>query len=506
MATTSFVIFGGSGDLSRRKLLPALFRLHSSGRIAECSSVFGVSRKAMSKDAYRAFALDAIASAGIDPDPDAGEAFAAVLGYHSCDVTDPEELAGFDEVLGRREGPDGADRLYYLALPPRMYPEVVGAMHAAGMTKERPGGPRRRAIVEKPFGRDRASADILERVMHEAFEEHQIYRIDHFLGKETVQNLLVVRFANAIFEPVWNRTYVDSVQITVAETLGVAHRGAYYEQSGVLRDMFQNHLMQLLTLVAMEPPPRFEADLLRNEKVKVLAAVRDVDPRAVADMSVQAQYEGYRAEDGVDPESVVPTYAAVRFHVDNWRWQGVPFYLRSGKALAKRVSEIAIRFKRPPVGLFESGVVAQAEGASGAAELASNHLSLCIQPEEGIHLRFQTKIPDEGMAMRSSMLDFDYRAGEGVGGGGAVEGARLPDSYERLLVDAVKGDPSLFTRVDEIELAWDIIDPIVTGCEHSGGPPLVFYRPGSWGPSESDELLAREGRRWILGCAGEGLG
>jgi glucose-6-phosphate 1-dehydrogenase len=313
-------------------------------------------------------------------------------------------------------------------------------------------------------------------------DEKQIYRIDHYLGKETVQNVLVFRFANAIFEPIWNRNYVDHVQITVAEDVGVGHRAPYYERAGVLRDMFQNHLLQLLCLVAMEPPASFSADMLRNEKVKVLSAIRPVD----LDDTVRAQYEGYRGHEDVAPNSETPTYAAMKLYLDNWRWKGVPFYLRSGKALKMRTSGIGVHFQSPPHVMFN---------LPPGQKLSPNMFSLCIQPEEAIQLKFEAKVPGSGQDSKSVNMDFSYHE--------AFPGEVLPDAYERLLLDALKGEASLFMRSDEIETAWRIVDPVISGWETAGKPPLCFYKPGSWGPEEADLFMAKRERAWSLGCLQE---
>jgi glucose-6-phosphate 1-dehydrogenase len=344
------------------------------------------------------------------------------------------------------------------------------------MADEREGW--RRVVVEKPFGSDLASAQALNHAIHAVFAEHQVYRIDHYLGKETAQNILFFRFANTIFEPVWNRRYVDHVQITVSETVDVGYRAGYYDQAGVWRDIFQNHLLQLLALVGMEPPASFDADLVRNEKAKVLSAIRPIP----LEDTVSAQYQGYCDLEGVAPDSRTPTYAALRLFIANWRWQGVPFYLRSGKALAGKTTEIVIRFQCPPHVMFD---------LPADHELTPNILSLCIQPDEGIHLKFQAKVPGSDQEMRSVDMDFHYRSSFG---------GELPDAYERLLLDALEGDAALFARSDEIELAWRLIDPVVEGWEAPDAPPLPTYAPGGWGPAEADELLARDGHHWRLGC------
>jgi len=480
---TVIVIFGGSGDLTTRKLIPGLYNNFRKRRLPGPTRIVGFSRTPISDEAFRAKLSDAVRTfAPADYDAQAWGEFAPSLSYHQGDIENASSYQGLARAI--TPGPVSVNCLFYLATAPRFYPVIIAHLAAANLVAEDTGGPYRRIIVEKPFGRDLATARALNDELHRTLHEGQIFRIDHYLGKETVQNILMLRFGNAIFEPLWNRNHVDHVQITVAETVGVEHRAGYYETAGVLRDMFQNHLLQLLTLVALEPPAVVDADSLRNEKSKVLTALRDIPPEYSRRYTVRGQYRGYTSEEGVDPRSVIETYAALQVYVDNWRWQGVPFYLRSGKKLKEKSSEIIIQFRRPPTQIFDV--------QAGVTELFTNHLSICIQPDEGMHLRFITKVPDQGMHTRPVDMEFHYRDSFGTDA--------IPEAYERLLLDALQGDASLFARGDEIELAWRFIDGVRGGWESGGGPPLEIYDKGTWGPAGGDTLPAHEGRWWRHDC------
>jgi glucose-6-phosphate 1-dehydrogenase len=491
LAPSALVIFGATGDLSKRKLIPALYNLSLHRRLPAGLLIVGSARSAIGDEEFRRqmrVAVDPSARAGSKNETE-WASFASHLHYISANHREPESYLRLKNSLAKLESEHstGGRRILYLAIPPDQYAPVIQQIAAAGLAgRHARGDGWTRVVIEKPFGTDLESARELNREAHEAFDERQVYRIDHYLGKETVQNILVFRFGNAVFEPIWNRRYVDHVQITAAETVGVESRGGYYENAGVIRDMFQNHLLQLLCLTAMEPPVSFAADPVRDEKVKVLQAVRPISPSGTSEAVVRGQYGagaidgkkmvGYREENGVDPHSATETYAAMKLWIDNWRWQGVPFYLRSGKRLAKRVTEIAIHFKKPPLMFFNS--------CSAVDQLNSNVLVLRIQPDEGISLTFEVKPPGPEVCVNSLCLDFDYEK---------AFGAAPPDAYETLLLDCLRGDSTLFTRQDWVEFAWSLITPLLKAERRD---PLPTYKAGAWGPKEADEFIEKDGRQW----------
>ena len=474
----TIVIFGASGDLTRRKLMPALYNLYCKGRIPASTRIVGFARSDYSHDAFRQAMREGVKEFSERYGEDDWAAFGRNLYYSPGNPDSVEDFRRLDALVTDLEGEQAAGRLFYLSTPPQLYPTLVAMLGQASMHGESHRWCR--VVIEKPFGHDLPSARELNDKVHAVFNEHQVYRIDHYLGKETVQNVSVFRFANAIFEPIWSRNYIDCVQISVLETVAVGRRAGYYDQAGVLRDIFQNHLLQLLTLIAMEPPAALNAQALRNEKVKVLSAIRPIAPGSLREHVVQAQYRSYRDEPNVAPRSQTATYAALKLYVDNWRWQGVPFYLRSGKSLAERKTQIVVQFKRPPHTLF---------ALQPGEKLAPNILAMEIQPDEGIHLTFQAKVPDAGIAMQNVNFNFHYAS--------AFGGNAIPEAYERLLLDALNGDASLFTRSDEIELAWSLIDPVVAGLTGPDAPPLEFYEEGSEGPIGAHQLLARDGFDWV---------
>ncbi|MEO6213602.1 MAG: glucose-6-phosphate dehydrogenase [Vicinamibacterales bacterium] len=481
---TTIVIFGASGDLTRRKLLPALYRLSIEQRLPPRLSIIGIARTPMDDEGLRKQFRESVDAS------ETGEvagSFEERLRYLSGELDDPAVYARLRDHVGSDAADSGI--LFYLAIPPAAYSTVVAGLGAAGLTRAAGPGAWRRIIVEKPFGSDLASARALNILLHEHFDESQIYRIDHYLGKETVQNLLVFRFGNGMFEPIWNRRYIDHVQITAAETVGVESRAAYYETAGALRDMVQNHLMQLLTLVAMEPPIAFTADSVRDRKMDALLSVQPlVDEKRGTTGVVRAQYgdgwvdghevPGYKREPGVRVSSVTETFVGLRLQLDSWRWAGVPFYLRTGKRLPKRTTEIAIQFKRPPLEIFKRVT---------SASVAPNLLIVNVQPDEGISLRFEAKLPGTRMQLSPVMMNFRY---------GATFGEEVPEAYETLLLDAMIGDSTLFARHDFAEASWALITPVHEAWAAAGSAGIPHYEAGEWGPAQADQLMQNDGRRW----------
>ncbi|QDS99879.1 glucose-6-phosphate dehydrogenase [Adhaeretor mobilis] len=477
----TFVIFGASGDLTSRKLIPALYKLFVKGRLPSGVRVVGFSRSKFSHDQWRESLAETTAEfVGDGFDKGKWTEFAGHIYYHPGDIGEAEDFATLASFLSEVEEGKPCPRVYYLSMAPRFYEPAIQQLGASGLNDD--CDCPRRVVIEKPFGTDLESAKRLNESVHEVFKEQQVYRIDHYLGKETVQNLMVLRFANTIFEPIWNRNYVDHVQITVAEEVEVGSRAGYYDSAGVMRDMVQNHLMQLVMISAMEAPVRYDADAIRNEKVKVLHAIRPLDERAIRKDTFRAQYRGYTACEGVESTSRTATFSALKLWIDNWRWQGVPFYLRSGKAMSCRTTQIVIQFREPPHKLF-------ADSPKNLGE--SNRLVIQVQPDEGIQMHFQTKVPDAGMKMRQTDLDFNYQQ---------EFKSKMPEAYERLLLDALEGDASLFARADEVEAAWKIIDPVLEGWKSSDKPTLYMYDPGFWGPDECTEWMREQGRDWFDTC------
>jgi glucose-6-phosphate 1-dehydrogenase len=476
-----YTIFGASGDLTSRKLIPALYELFRKQRLPDGTKVIGFSRTYFSDEEWRAsLAKTTEKFVGSAFDPALWQRFAENVHYQAGDIGSADDFVKLARRLDELDATGKATRVFYLATAPQFYSQAVAHLGAAGQADQSRG--IRRIVIEKPFGTDLATAKELNADVHKVVQEEQVYRIDHYLGKETVQNILVLRFANAIFEPIWNRNYIDHVQITVAEEVAVGRRGGYYDHAGVLRDMFQNHLLQLLMVTAMEPPVRFEAEGVRDEKVKVLQAIEVPTAEMVAQDTVRGQYRGYLQEPDVAPDSQTATFAALRLGIDNWRWHGVPFYLRSGKVMSCRTSQIVIQFHRPPHMVFDS---------KSSRTCDANRLVIQIQPAEGIQMSLQTKVPDAGMKLRMTDLDFSFRK---------EFHADIPDSYQRLLLDTLQGDASLFARADEVEAAWTIIDPILAAWRDTRQPALASYEAGGWGPDEAATWMSDQGRNWFDTC------
>ncbi len=487
---TTLVIFGASGDLTRRKLLPALYHLSRGQRLPARFSVIGIARSPMDDEGFRQQFRDSLREfAGQAELDEVGSSLAERMHYIAGEMDDPAIYQRIAAKLTEIDGHEGV--LYYLAIPPSAYAAVIEQLGAAKLSGLTAGpGTWRRVIVEKPFGSDLGSARELNHIVHQHFDEEQVFRIDHYLGKETVQNLMVFRFANGIFEPIWNRRYIDHVQITAAETVGVERRASYYEGAGALRDMVQNHLLQVLALVAMEPPTAFTAASVRDRKMDALLAVQPLidEQTPVTGTVVRAQYgpgwvsgeevPGYRTEPGVAANSTTETFVALRLMLDNWRWAGVPFYIRTSKRMPKRTTEIAIQFRRPPLQIFKQ---------ASPTSVAPNLIIINVQPDEGISIRFGAKLPGTRMQLAPVMMSFRY--GNAFGGG-------VPEAYETLLLDAMLGDATLFARHDFVETAWSLITPVHQAWQAQGMTEIPTYEAGEWGPKEADEMMTRDGRRW----------
>lgn len=479
----SMVIFGASGDLTSRKLIPALYELYRRGRLPTDTRVIGASRSQFTDETWRKQLTETTAGfVGSSFDIDKWNTFCNFIHYQPLDIEQPSDFHGLAGRLTDLEGGKNADRIYYVATMPQLYQTVTGSLGAAGLADDTNGA--RRIVIEKPFGTDLATARELNQAINRVFREDQVYRIDHYLGKETVQNIMVLRFGNSIFEPIWNRNYIDHVQITVAEEVVIGRRAGYYDKSGVLRDMFQNHIFQLMMVVGMEAPVKYNATCVRDEKVKVLRAVRPFHGSDFSNSGVRGQYDGYIGEEGVLKNSPTETFAALKLFIDNWRWKGVPFYLRSGKGLSCRTTQIVIEFKEPPHLVFSGGRESTPQ---------ANRLVIQVQPAEGIQVHFQSKVPDQGMRLRTSQLDFRF---DDKGAGGLS----MPDAYQRLLQDALQGDASLFARSDEVEMAWQIIDPIIAAWRSPAAPEMNTYPLGGWGPEACSRWMEDQGRSWFDVC------
>ena len=485
----AMVIFGASGDLTKRKLMPALYNLYRGKLLPEQFSIVGVSIESFTDEAYRQYMTESIGEFAQTSDLSARDSFAKRLRYIQGDFSSPDLYNKLDQALEGLEKSEGTEgnALFYLATAPTFFALIVRHLGEAGLTKE-DEHKWRRVVIEKPFGHDLASAVDLNHQLLQVLDEKQIFRIDHYLGKETVQNILAFRFANGIFEPVWNRRYVDHVQVTVAEELGVELRGGYYEKAGALRDMVPNHIFQLITLTAMEPPISFDAHAVHDEQTKVLRAIQPLTPERVLDHAVRGQYDAglingkhvpaYRAEPNVARDSNTPTYVALSLQIDNWRWAGVPFYLRTGKRMSKRVTQIVIRFRRPPFVLFRK---------TSVDKIMPNELVINIQPDEGICLNFEAKIPGPVVRLGAVNMDFEYSD---------YFGTSPSTGYETLLYDCSMGDSTLFQRADMVEAGWSVVQPVLDVWSALPARDFPNYAAGSWGPAQADDLLRREGREW----------
>ncbi|MDR3561029.1 MAG: glucose-6-phosphate dehydrogenase [Negativicutes bacterium] len=485
LESTGMVIFGASGDLTQRKIMPALYDLFLDQWLPETFAIIGVARTRTNTEEFRRrlrAGVDQFSRRGKTNDQD-WQAFADKISYSEIDYEAPESYSLLMSKL-ERDWSHLQNRIFYLATPPELFPGIIQQM---GMAKKFHGQAQDRIVIEKPFGRDLKSAKTLNAILTDVFAESQIYRIDHYLGKETVQNILAFRFANAMWEPIWNRSFIDHVQITVGEKLGVERRGGYYDHAGALRDMIQNHLLQLMCLVAMEPPTSFQADEIRNKKTDVLQAIRPMLPEEIATFTVPGQYASgtiggqkvpaYRAEPGVASESTTETFAAIKLYIDNWRWQGVPFYLRTGKRLPAKVSEISLQFRPVPHHPFSDNLI------------QPNRLAIQIEPQEGILLRTQAKEPGPGMRLKPVELHYSYRD---------VFKQPSPDAYETLLLEVMRGDPGLFMRADQVETAWTALGPILDYWQTLSPDNIPTYPAGEWGPPEADRLITNDGRSWFL--------
>ncbi len=489
-----FAIFGASGDLAWRKLIPALYSMFFQSLTPESFEILGIGRASFNKGEFRDKMKEGIRQFVPSKfyDKEKIETFCGLLSYHVMKTDNPDDYTGLKEHLEKLSGCPAceANYLYYFAIPPFLYGPVAGYLHKTGLTCRGHGW--KRVIVEKPFGHDYESAVHLNNELLQYFEEGQIYRIDHYLGKETVQNILVTRFSNSIFEPLWNRNYVEYIEITSSESLGVGSRAGYYDKAGVLRDMLQNHLLQLLGIVAMEPPVSSDANAIRNEMLKVFQSMRKTSQKEVSEYVVRGQYtssvirgkpqKAYREEDGVAPDSKTDTYVAMKCFVDNWRWSGVPFYIRSGKCLPTRVTEVVINFRANPHRIFSQ---------KNDIGNVGNKLIIRIQPDEGMLLKFGMKVPGAGFHVDQVNMDFHYSS---------LNNEHIPEAYERLLYDCMAGDATLYQRGDAVEATWQFVQPILDAWENDAGIPVYGYPAGSWGPEQADLLLAKEGYKWRYPC------